>query len=312
MNAVFTDFAEKAREADRQTWLGRLAWFSVESHTIRHDTLKAELKKDGLERFCPKEPRDDDVFRRIFYNGQRRHVPTDNPDIFERLLVREVVRAEGRIVKRIVIETVNSSDESLGFREAVNLTYVSDSPGQIGIDYIGGAENTRGWDLAAELSGEFESLRGCVDARAVREVVRQVLASASATSVRPGGGVYFVPPAHGELLDALESTASRLPGCTLHTLPLVSEKKQADMLRAAFETESIEAVNETMAEISGLLASDRKVSMRKFTALATRHRTLVDRTKEYSDLLEQTLESTDDRLHILGLEMTELMKRAEA
>lgn len=301
--SVFTEYQDQANAADRQTWLGLLAWHSVSESTVEHAEVVRQLFSAGLEQFTPAAPRDDDVFRRVFYNGQRRKLPTDQPEIFENLLVREVVRAEGRVVKRVVIETVNSADVSLGFREATDIVFDVDRPQAVSITPLGGPENIRGSDLAHALASEYLAVRGFVDARAIREIVRQVLAAAMATAVRPGGGVYFVPMAHANLLASLEAVAPHLPGCSVHSLPLVSEAKQAQMLRAAFEAESIDAVDKTMAEVATLLKSDRKISMNRFSALAARQKTLVAKSAEYSHLLEQSLETTDDRLKILSIQL---------
>ncbi len=301
--STFTEYRDQARAADKQTWLGMLAWHSVSESTVEHAEVARQLFAVGLERFTPAAPKDDDVFRRIFYNGQRRKLDTDNPEIFEHLLVREVVRAEGRIVKRVVIETVNSADVSLGFREATDIVFNVEHPQSVSITPLGGPENIRGSDLAHELAAEYLAIRGSVDARAIREIVRQVLAAAMATAVRPGGGVYFVPMGQAPLLESLEEVAAHLPGCSVHSLPLVSEPRQREMLRKAFEAESIEAVDKTMMEVASLLKSDRKVSVSRFTALMARQKTLVARSAEYSSLLEQSLETTDDRLKILQLQL---------
>lgn len=311
MLTTFSEYEAQVRAKDSGSYLGHLVWFGVAETSVRHADLEAKLKAGGLERFTPAAPRDDDVFRRTFYNGQRRHLETDDPEVFENLLVREVGRRDGVIVKRIVVETVDTSGHKLGYREAVDIRFDSTKPDEMLVKPLGDDENSRAWDLASVLAAEYRDARGCVDARAVREIIRQVLGAAMATSLRPGGGLYFVPMDFVELLDGLEAVANGLPGSMVHSVPLVDDEKQRDLVRRALEAETVDEIDRIVDEITAIVRSGKKVSMKQWSAFTARHRAVNERTKQYSGLLEQTLEDTDDRLRILGMEMANLLSAME-
>lgn len=296
---------------DRRVWLGQLTWFGVTETTVRHADLAAKLEARGLHDFIPAAPKDDDVFRRTFFNGQRRHYETDDPEVMENHLLRQVGRKDGVIVKRIVIETVDTSGHKLGYREAIDIRFDSSKPSEILVKPLGDDEDSRAWELASTLGAEYHAARGCVDARAVRDIIRQVLAACMAVPVRTGGGVYFVPMDRIAMLDSLEAVAAELPDCMVHSLPLIDDKRQRDMLQRAVEAETVDEIDRIVEEIAAIVKSGKKVSTRQWGAFAARHRAVTSRTKEYSGLLEQTLEQTDDRLRILGMEMANLLSAME-
>lgn len=305
------DYEDQVSQKGRGAWLGQLTWFGVTETTVRHADLAARLEARGLQDFTPSAPRDDDVFRRTWFNGQRRRHETDNPEIFENVLLREVGRKDGVVVKRIVIENVDTSGHKLGYREAVDIRFDVAKPDEILVKHLGDLADLRAWELAETLAAEYRSARGCVDARAVREIIRQVLAACMAIPVRPGGGVYFTPMDRIALLDSLEAVVEELPDCMVHSLPLVDDNRQRVMLRRAVEAETVDEIDRMVEEIADIVKSGKKVTVKQWSAFAGRHRKVASRTTEYSSLLEETLEQTDDRLRILAMEMANLMSAME-
>lgn len=306
-----TDHARlrQLRDGDRRVWLGRLAWFAVLDANVPHATVAASLNAAGLSEFTPPPPCDDDVFRRVWRNGQRRQVDTARDGVKENLLVREVARAGGKIMKKLVVETVNSKGEKLSFRQVADVRFDTDTPDDVLVTWH--HEHVATATLAAELAADYERLRGHVNGNAVRAIIRSVLDSGLAISVRPGGGVYFVAEERSAGIEALEAAINPLPGCSLHSLPLIDDRRQREMLRAAYEAETIGEIDRTIDELIDLANADQPISPAKFTSLNERRQQLVDKTNEYSALLGNALQTTATRLDIYGREMSRLLGKVK-
>jgi hypothetical protein len=303
----FTDAVERLEATDKTDWLGKLAWFSVNETKFPHDTLEAELKAVGLEKFCPTAPRDDDVFRRVFYNGQRKsHDLGDG--IKENLLIRQVKRQGGEIIKRIVVETVDAKGNKLGIdTEGVEVKFRA---GGAGIRIRQRSDQPEALRLAHKLKAEYLQERGCVNANAVREIVRNIFLSLRAITVRSGGGVYFVPATLENIteLGALEKAAEKLPGTLVHSLPLVDDDKQRNNLKRAFEAETVGECDRLIAELTEITKSDTKITDERGDGYLRNLKASKAKLREYAELLEDSLDDAEMRLQVLERKVVQVIK----
>lgn len=302
---ALTEYADRLRGGDRSVFLGELVWFSVgEAASIRHDLLLAELTALKLDSYCPRMPRDDDVFRRTCSQHQRKRVPTALDGVFENYLIRDVKRGAGQVVKHIVVEQVDGANKRLDYTPAISLTFDSKT-GQIAVDVLSATPDDQVMNVAELILQDFEREKGMVNSYGIRDLFRGILATTGATSVRPGGGVYFVMQAKVEFVDALETLAEKMHYVEVTSVPLVDDRKQREMVRKAFEAETVGDIDKMLAEIDEIMAGP-EITSDRFMAMSTRMRETRGLTQEYAELLDEELGNADFRLKVLEAKMRQL------
>lgn len=309
-------FAAYRRRLAKSTMpvLGELVWYTVaEAAKIPHAAFLAECTKHGLETYAPKLPKDVDVFRRACTKAQRKRVPVpNNPELFENYLVRDVKSAAGHFWKQIVIETVDGDNRKLGFDAAVEIHFDPDIPDQLDVQYLTGNPSGVLREVVDAITNHYDEWRGMVYGYSVREFIRAVVTSTGATVVRPSGGVYFVMEAKLDVIGKLDEIVSAFasptePDLILHTVPLIDDARQREMLRSAFEAETAGDIDKFVKEVEEALADDKCTDAR-FAELARRKTEIKTRTEEYSTLLEDALGGTDMRMKKLDSSLKRFYK----
>jgi hypothetical protein len=310
--SVFTDYSQRLK-ADGSTWLGVMTWYSaLDSIRVRHDRLKDLCEQTGLDHLTPERPQDDDVFRRVCSAGQRKKVPTSNPDVFENYLIRDVKVVAGTVYKHLVVETVDRSNRVLAYRPVIELAYDPDPPqGTANASWVplGGIPDQAAEDIAKGILNAFVLDRGSVNGNVMRSFIRKVLADANATVVRDGGGVYFVMANRADAVTALEALSDHVDGMQVHSLPLIDDEKQRALIRQAIEADSVGAIDELLREIETIEKGDKEITERRYANLAAKVTEIQAKAKEYAELLDDALEGTEFRQDILRKKMRRLLNK---
>lgn len=288
--------------------LGNLVWYSISGVKIKHEDLKDITKGTFLEGTEPAKPKDPDTFRRICSNAERKKVETGDPKIFKNVMVRTASAPnDDLIVRRIVIETVTPDDKRLDYFQTMDVEF-NRKTSSVNI-------NVKVWDpigqeTADHIKAEFESWKGHLNSYAVREWVRGAIVQMRATHVKPTGGIYFVAEEHEGSLEELESMVDKLGTSSVHYLPLVDTGKQREMLKAAFEAESIGEIDELLAEIGAVLGDpDKKITEKNYERLMSRFDNLGDKLDDYDNLLKSNLSGVSTRLSVFESQLRRLQPR---
>lgn len=285
---TYSKYVERLRQKDPSVLLGSLCWYTVpEAIRVPHTEVTAALAAVGLDAHVPMAPADDDVFRQVCSSHQRKKVATDDAEIFENYLIRDVVRQGGRVVKQIVVEKVDRRGEKLAHKASVNLEFVV-ATSQLNVRSLITPPNKQAMRVADLIKRDFKTYRGTCNAYGIRETFRRVIAGTGAVIVRPSGGVYFVPETRHVTVEALAGFAADLPGVTFHPVPLINDADQSAMLREAIENETRETIQKTLDEIDALM-SGPEISASKYQAMIDSMNSTISRTSEYSELLDDTL-----------------------
>lgn len=303
-NHALESYADTLR-ADPDRWLGLLVAYSVEETTVRHVDLVNYLDRHGLGEFAPRRPADVDVFRRASTGAQRKRQPTADPDVYVNILVRDVSSDDDQVLRRLVVETVDGKGRRLDYTPVYDLIFTK-ATSYLDIKAIGRTAFSAADEVQAEIARSFKTLLGTVDGAAVRSLINRVLDDSQATSLRKGGGVYFVAPEKAKVVEGLEQLATLIAGTTVHTVPLPNDDKQRAQVQAAFEDEAKEEMERAQAEIAKLLASGEKISGEKLAAVARRYRVLKEKAEAYAATLRVNLTQTTAGLTVLDLQVAQL------
>ena len=297
---------------DPSLLLGQLAWYEVEEVTlIDYDRFIELTKQYGLDHVRPNPPTDANVFRRVVTNAERKRVPAEAEDVSWNFLLRQVQNSGNTIQRRLVLETVDSAGQRLDYEQLVDLFYNKDT-GAITTVRLQYANVSAADDVVRSIiktvRSDFARQKNSLNGSAIRDWIRHVLDRARATSVRHG--VYFLTQAQASTISALEQVADELSSVRVHSLPLIDDRKQREMLLRAFEDETVGEVDRMMGEIAEALKKGTKVSHDRKVAYLGRFQELSEKTQEYAALLEQNLSGTSSRLGLFRKQVMTLMGSA--
>jgi hypothetical protein len=290
---------------------GWLISYSVsENLCVDHESLRVAMEAFGLDRYVPKAPHDDDVFRRTCTKAQRKREAVPNqPELFENYLVRDVRQAAGHFWKQIVVETVDGDNRKLDYQPATELHFDPDNPDRIQTKQFVRKFHRVSAVIDDILSG-YAHWRGKIASYTFRETIREIVTvGANALVVRSSGGLYFVPDDRMDLINRLDQLITQAPWVTgsaeLTIIPLIDDQRQREMVKKAFEEEAVGELTKLTHECAELISSG-SVSDRKFTAMNKRLRAAEARVGEYQTVLDDALDTASLRLRSAKAKMTKL------
>jgi hypothetical protein len=285
---------------DSEIYLGTLCWYSVFELKVEHREFCQLLLANNLGGFLPPPPRGSDVFKRVCTDAEIKRDPTNDPAIFRNYQIKEVDKDRDNIYRKLVAETVDSSNRRLDWEVLAELHY--NRPNNIITVTLTdeGKVDPQTKNVTSKVLRLYREWNNCISSQHVRRLVRDVFRNCLATAVRPSGGIYFVRQAHRGRLESLAAVLAALPGGTeLHTLPLLDDSKQRLMLRRAFEEESVGEIDSLLGDAKELLSSGQTLTADRFAKFTEESVYLRKKAKEYSSLLNEKLVETDSRLEIL-------------
>lgn len=289
------------------TLLGRIAWFSVFDTTVAWADLVTFMAAAGIDAcYAPKAPADVDVWRRVTTAAQSKR--NENADgTYCNVLVRDVANDDYKVLRRLVIETVDSTGHRLSYQETYDLVFDKLTNAMHANKLVSGP--TVADQIVFDAIASYSARRGTVNAEAIRTLIGRVFTAANATGLRPTGAVYFTPIAESHWVSKLERLAAYLPTTTVHSLPLVDEDgRQADMVRDAVVDESVVELDAMLAEGKAMLSGT--VSPRRAATMLARGKQLRSKAVAYSELLDDSLSLMHARLELFDAQMMALISEA--
>lgn len=298
-NAV-TGYTDRILASDTPL-LGFLVWYSVtEATEISHPDLVTALTDCGLDDFTPKRPTDKNIFKRSVTKQARKKVETDDPDIYENYLMRPVTESTGTVTRHIVVEQVDANNKRLDLAPVVSIEW--EAPDQITRAFLpvtkSGTklhQHDQAMAVAELIEQDFNRDRNIVNAYGIRELIRRVVLSTNAISVKESGGVYFVFASKADTIEKLMVFADNFPGVGLSPVPLVDDTRQREMLRAAYEAETIGEIDKVLTEFDKI---DGEIPYKQFERISADLAAMKAKTTDYSTLLEDTLHGVDLKIKV--------------
>lgn len=310
MTVTFGQYTQHLKHSDIP-FLGELIWYSVPMRAVaEYQPFVEALTDNGLDDRIPKPPSDADVFRRACTAAARKRVPVSGrTDVYENVLLRDVRTAAGHVWRQIVIEEVDGQNKRLSYEPKMELEYDPDIQDIIPT-WLSTFHSTTDV-VAGEIARDFAEWKGKLHSESIRQLIRGVVLSSRATIVRESGGVYFVMQDRIDRVRALErvlnTTGLTGEGVRVVTVPLIDDQNQREMIRRSFEDESVGEVQHMINEINDLL-SGPEVTERKFLSMTKRMKDLKAKANDYTQLLDNNLDTTQLRLQALETRMLDLFK----
>lgn len=303
----FTDAVARLENLDNSLFLGRICWYAItETSYINHELFCQELLRREFSAALPPVPRSSDVFKRACTASQKNRVPVD--DGFVNILVREVGKNAQFIWRTIVAEKIDTEGHRLDYTECIALTYDRQAQTIVTevLNPLGESQAVQA--VEQEIKDLYAAWFNVLTPYAVREHIRRLIRGLGASVLRDG--VYFVPEEHSARVDALEEIVAIVGGGSLfHSLPLVDDRKQRQMLRAAFEADSVGEIDRLVGEIGEILRTDRKISSDRFADFKVEYDRLRGRVGDYSELLDEAMDASGSRLEVMDQLLFQLMGR---
>lgn len=287
--ATYTDHLVAMEEENPGLFLGKLAWYTV-PESVEYDFVKfGELvTKHGPPVSINRAPTPSDIFLRActYVAGKKQKLPQSD-GTYANYLIRKVGSDEDFVVKNVVREIVDEENHRLDLQVIGELRFHKRLYTIEGKPVLTDTEFPQ---LVIEVKKYYIAKANLLTAYTIREGYRRALEGPMRSiSVRTAGGVYFVPPSQSDALRGLEALSADIPGISFHVLPLLDDGNQREMLKAAFERDSVGELAKLMADVNTVLDEKGELTEKQMTAFQVRYTELRTRTKDYSELLDDAL-----------------------
>ena len=224
---------DNLRSAPGAYELGTLFWWALNGTRVEHDRLAGIVQRHGLDsKHLPAELKPVQAFRRAW-----RHASTKLP---EGLMLRPIAETSDEIVLGLVREQPNQTMRDLDYDLVARIAFAK-------VDARITADVEHG--VVVEMR-ELYRHHLAHTTEDVRAMMTAFLAEAG-VSLRDSGGVYFVPAAHGQQLDALCRVVEEAGHNRTFRLPIVDTPGTRTALREVAERSLDDEVRQLEEELAG-------------------------------------------------------------
>ena len=282
--------------------LGHIAWYSLAKPRLTSDNLIELIADLGLDpSIIPKPPRPGDAFKRACRYSERKGLPILYSSNTANFLIRPVTQTLADIERHIVIEVVDPDGRRLEYHDVAHLMFDrSTSVLNVSKKSVSDVLDPLTDDTLQAFAVHLKDATRYVDAQVIRSMIRHQLDLMSAIAVRRQGSVYFIPYRAHKLTEALEKLVSYCgPGSAFHSLPLIDDTKQREMVKAAFEDEVHNGASQLITELTQLQESGTKITSNAWANYRSKFNSLKGQMTEYEDLVNMELLKADSEMDAL-------------
>lgn len=282
-------------------FLGKLCWFTIHGDIdVDKDRLEEIFVQTGMDlKYLPPAIRPVDVFRRATSQVEKYNIPYQKN--YLNILVREVKNDKDQVVRQLVLEEVDSQNVRLSYTTAASL-FFDRNTNTITPEFMN--NHAAVTQAVYEAIGIYNSSLDRYQGIHIRRMVGDILKTMKPTSVRPSGGVFFVPAAYDEDLNKLQEVVRALKS-EFFNMPVVDTVDTREMICDKLHQQ----INATLTTLAETL-KDKDITNKKVTSLAVEAKELLDQVKEYENLLQQDLSGLKNKIDIVKMQMAALLEAA--
>jgi len=295
-------------------FIGQLLWYTLTDCRITREELSREFDNYGIDKkYLPRPINNRDAFRRSTGAAEVKRYPLQEGKKYLNLLVREVKVDNDEIVRQVVREVVDAKNKRLSYKPIVSLRLT---------------EDVFAADVHESLS-EFE--QKCIDkvtkqygvnknhyeGSHIRATVKAILSDCYPISVRPSGGVLFVPKQHEETIEGVKNIIRAMNHYSVTsfdsrawTVPVVDLNEQREMVEASLEDQVRKESDDLIKDMKKALGQD-KVGSRAVQTFVNRAKGLRTLVEQYEEMLEFESAKAQSAIEIVMQQAMALMEKVD-
>lgn len=292
---------------------GELVFFSIENGDIAipHQHViqlwnKHDLNEDLFELT---ELRPPDVFRRVTSQMEGVLESEEEKDQKTRWIVREVVSDPVKIIRHLVEEIVDTSDERLAYRELGRWILDRTSETMTGSRFVPGCE-----EALQQAVQDYQNALGVDNRKTLMNLNNRAFNHLNPVSIAPKSSGRFVLQSYSDHLDRLghfwegvHAAGGGRIGLHFDRLPLFSSEELEHLIRRRATKAFSKAIGGISKDLRDLL-SDDAVNLRRVQGQAKKLHAIKTRIKEYNQALGTRLQLVERQL-MTALSQTEVAMR---
>jgi hypothetical protein len=281
-------------------YLGSVLWYTVSDVLkIPTDDLQLALTDNNLEKFMPRKVNPKDAFRRVTKSFEVKQEPFGK-NMYINLLVRDVRAQEGKAVRQLVREIVDGKNTRLEYRPVIqfeiekeNLTITPL------VDNLTNSEK----DIAERLPQLHEDALNYYDGTHIRYMLHMILKNCNPVSVRPNGGVKFIPQKEMDTVNAVKKLSKQLNNydgnVKVWSIPVIDAAEHREMVGESLEAQVIEGSNSLIQEMKNIVEnSSKQIGIKAAQGYAERIKKMQEVVREYEEMLEYQATRAQENLNI--------------
>jgi len=302
-----------------KNFLGRILWFTISELKVNFNQLQKAFNNSGIdEKYLPKPISPRDAFRRATKVAEAKRIKL-NEDQYLNLLVREVKMSDEEIIRQLVREIVDSKNVRLEYLPVANLVLKNDTDFEAyRLPAVSDLYNEESLALM-KVSNEFENCKDNYNGRHVREMVQNILNACDPVSVRPSGGVYFIPEKHAGTASALSDMVKELSQFSITSersriwsIPVIDAHEHRVMVAESLEDQVKGDSQSLITEMANILKTGRNITPKTAEQYIHKVKNLKSKVKKYEDMLSTEILGAQSTMDIALEQAKKLLENVEA
>ncbi len=307
---------EKTHGVDLE-FFGSLIMYTIADCRVKKDELQQEFLRAGIDlKYLPRNIHPRDAYRRATKVAQVNRVPLEKGEYLN-LLVREVKMDQHEIIRKLVREVVNANNERLEYLPIAKFRLTQD---QLSAQYEDGVQlKDVELDKIEEVLEAYEENKKCYDGPNIANLIKNILHSCNPVSIRPTGGMTFIPEQFSDIVQSVDNFINRLNEYSVsktfksraYTVPVVNTEKQRRMVEESLE-DQVKAESESLVkEMADLLTSGKNFRKQTIDGFIARVRSLKEMVSQYEEMLEYESDSAKGSLEIARKQALAMLEKME-
>jgi len=281
--------------------IGHLTWYSLAEQMYSREDIRQGLINSGLdEHWLPPVIRLPDAFRRATSAVECRRV-SDQEGKHYNYLIREVAYDATFIQRNIVMETVDRAGKRLEYNPEAAILTLDKEQGTINIQVL--SKNAE--DITKEALRLFELFKNHYNSQMVRGMIHRIHNSLAPISVKPSGGIYFIPIRFESTLKSLCHFIQGLDNGFSHSIKVINDAESRDMVR-----------DNLLAHLKGIYGGchnslKEDVPKGKIKAILEGAKNAINDFKEYEVLLSDEVNNMQTYIELIKQQVSLLLNKIE-
>lgn len=296
-------------------FIGSLIWHTISDCKITRDQVQDLFYQTGIDsKYLPKHINHRDAFRRATKIAEINRVPIEKGKYLN-LLVREVKMDKEEMIRTITREVVDANNERLEYTEIIKLRLTGSN---LSSEYMASVSDIE-MEQAEKVLDVYQENRKHYEGTNMRLLVKNMLSDCSPVSVRPSGGVNFVPVKHEEFAQAIKNFINGLDQYNITktgksqawTVPVVNAQEQREMVEQSLEIQVKSESESLIKEMTSLIKSGNPFREKTVQGYVDRIKSLKKIVAEYEEMLEFQATSAKSALELALRQAVTLLEKVE-